>query len=55
MTASVMAPKADPAQVAAIAIDGIAGDLYEILADETCRLVQAGLAGGVGALYPQLP
>jgi NAD(P)-dependent dehydrogenase (short-subunit alcohol dehydrogenase family) len=55
MTASVTAPKSDPADIAQIAIDGIEADLYEIVADETSRQVLAGLSGGVAALYPQLP
>lgn len=53
MAASMTAPKADPAHIAAIAIDGIEHDLREILADETSRQVQAPLAGGVPALYPR--
>jgi len=52
MTATVRAPKADPASVAKLAIDGIEEDLREILADERSRQVQAELAGGVAALYP---
>jgi NAD(P)-dependent dehydrogenase (short-subunit alcohol dehydrogenase family) len=55
MTASVTAPKSDPADIAKIAIDGIEQDLYEIVADEVSHRVQAGLAGGVPALYPRLP
>ncbi|MFC4021555.1 SDR family oxidoreductase [Micromonospora sp. GCM10011542] len=55
MTAGVTAPKSDPAQIARIAVDGIEADAYEILADDVSRQVQAGLAGGVAALYPQLP
>jgi NAD(P)-dependent dehydrogenase (short-subunit alcohol dehydrogenase family) len=55
MTASVTAPKSDPADIAKIAIDGIERDLYEIVADEVSHRVQAGLAGGVPALYPELP
>lgn len=54
MAAAVTEPKADPAEVAAIAIDGVERDLYEILADETSHRVRAALAGGVSALYPQL-
>lgn len=54
MTAGVDAPKADPADVARIAVDGIENDSYEILADELSQQVQRGLAGGVGALYPDL-
>jgi NAD(P)-dependent dehydrogenase (short-subunit alcohol dehydrogenase family) len=54
MAAGVDAPKSDPAEIAALAIDAIAAGVPEILADETSRQVQAGLAGGVAALYPQL-
>jgi NAD(P)-dependent dehydrogenase (short-subunit alcohol dehydrogenase family) len=54
MTASVTAPKADPAVIARIAIDGIDADLYEIVADELSHHVQGSLGGGVAALYPQL-
>ena len=55
MAASVTAPKADPAAVAKIALDGIEQRLYEIVVDEVSHHVRAGLAGGVEALYPQLP
>ncbi|KAA9149611.1 SDR family oxidoreductase [Amycolatopsis acidicola] len=55
MTARIDAPKSDPAAIAKLAIDGIAADEYEILADDVSRRVQAGLAGGVRALYPALP
>jgi NAD(P)-dependent dehydrogenase (short-subunit alcohol dehydrogenase family) len=54
MTAGVTSPKSDPAVIAKIALDGIEQDLYEIVADDVSRHVQSGLAGGVGALYPQL-
>ena len=53
MTRNVGAPKADPADIARIALDGIADDAYEIIADDTSKQVLAGLAAGVGALYPQ--
>ena len=53
MTRGVDSPKSDPAVIAAIAIDGIEAGLPEILADDLSRQVQAGLAGGVTALYPQ--
>ena len=46
-------PKIDPAVVAKLALDGLAAGRPEVLADETSRLVQQGLAGGVAALYPQ--
>ena len=54
MTASITAPKSDPADIAKIAIDGIEQDLFEIVADDVSREMQAALAGGVPALYPQL-
>ena len=52
MVAAVTAPKSDPADIARIAVDGLEADLPEILADDISRQVQAGLAGGVAALYP---
>ncbi|MFI5489890.1 SDR family oxidoreductase [Micromonospora echinaurantiaca] len=55
MAAGVTGPKSDPADIARIAVDGIEADAYEILADDVSRQVRAGLAGGVAALYPQLP
>ena len=55
LTALVTAPKLDVRDVAVTAVDGIAAGAYEILADETSEKIQAGLAGGVTALYPSLP
>lgn len=55
MTVAVTAPKLDPADVARAALDGVANGAYEIVADDISRQVQGGLAGGVAALYPQLP
>ncbi|MFL5998018.1 MAG: SDR family oxidoreductase [Streptomyces sp.] len=55
MTRAVDAPKSDPADIARIAVDGIAAGAYEIVADDVSRQAQAGLAGGVSVLYPQLP
>ncbi len=54
MAAGVDAPKSDPAEIARLALDGIEAGDHEVLADEVSRQVQAGLAGGVDALYPQL-
>ncbi|WP_029433951.1 SDR family oxidoreductase [Blastococcus sp. URHD0036] len=54
MTAGVAAPKSDPAEVARVAVDALAVGSPEIVADEVSRQVQAGLAGGVPALYPAL-
>lgn len=47
--------KSDPAVVAGLALDGVSAGAYEVLADDTSRQVQAGLANGVSAIYPQLP
>ncbi len=54
MVATVSAPKSDPAEIARIAVDGLENDVAEILADDISRQVQAGLAGGIAALYPAL-
>jgi NAD(P)-dependent dehydrogenase (short-subunit alcohol dehydrogenase family) len=54
MAAEVDSPKADPADVARLAIDGIAAGEYEIVADDVSKTVLGGLSGGVGALYPSL-
>jgi NAD(P)-dependent dehydrogenase (short-subunit alcohol dehydrogenase family) len=44
MAAHLAAPKADPADVAALALDGIETDLTEILADDGTRSVKQGLS-----------
>jgi NAD(P)-dependent dehydrogenase (short-subunit alcohol dehydrogenase family) len=54
LAARVDAPKSDPAAVATLALDQLAAGAPEILADDISHQVQAGLAGGVAALYPQL-
>jgi NAD(P)-dependent dehydrogenase (short-subunit alcohol dehydrogenase family) len=54
MTRGIEAAKSDPAAIARIAIDGIEADQAEIIADDTSRTVQAGLSGGVAALYPEV-
>ena len=54
MAKAVEAPKSDPADIARIAIDGIEAGQAEIIADDTSRAVQAGLSGGVAALYPKV-
>jgi NAD(P)-dependent dehydrogenase (short-subunit alcohol dehydrogenase family) len=55
MAAQVTSAKSDPADIARIAVDGIAAGAYEILADDNSHQAQAALAGGVAVLYPQLP
>jgi hypothetical protein len=54
MAAGLDAPKSNPADVAAVALDAVAAGAYEVLADDTSRAVQAGLAQGVLGIYPQL-
>ncbi|ODG92641.1 MULTISPECIES: SDR family oxidoreductase [Bacillaceae] len=54
MTANIKAPKANPTNIAKIAIDGIEADKYEILADDLSHMVLQNLSGGVKAIYPQL-
>ena len=53
MAAGMDAPKSNPADVAKLALDGIAAGAYEVLADDTSRGVQAGLSKGVAGVYPQ--
>ncbi|MGW0561471.1 SDR family oxidoreductase [Streptomyces sp. NPDC003016] len=55
MARAATAPKLAPTEVARLAADGLADGAYEILADDTSRQVQSGLAAGVAGLYPQLP
>ncbi len=54
MTAGVDSPKTSPGEVARLALDGIEAGAHEVLADDLTRRVKAGLAGDLGALYPQL-
>lgn len=54
MAAAVTAPKADPREVADLALDGVEAGAFEVLADDTTRQVKAALAGDLAALYPQL-
>lgn len=54
MTTGVTAPKSNPSDIAKLAIEGIESGKFEILADETSKIVQSKLSGGVPALYKQL-
>jgi NAD(P)-dependent dehydrogenase (short-subunit alcohol dehydrogenase family) len=54
LTKGVEGPKSDPADIARIAVDGIAAGEAEILADAISEQVRAGLASGVKALYPDV-
>ena len=52
MAAGQDAPKANPAEVAVLAVDAVAAGAYEVLADDVSRAVQAGLAKGVSRDLP---
>lgn len=54
MISQVDAPKNNPATIAARAIDGIAADEYEVLADQMARDVRAKLSGPITTMYPML-
>ncbi|MEU9291664.1 SDR family oxidoreductase [Streptomyces sp. NPDC048275] len=54
LAAKVTAPKSDPAAVARATLDGVEAGLHEVLADDFSKQVQAALAVGPKALYPQL-
>jgi NAD(P)-dependent dehydrogenase (short-subunit alcohol dehydrogenase family) len=54
MAAGVDAPKADPSDIARIALDGIIAGDAEIIGDEITKRVLAGLSAGVAGLYPQV-
>ncbi|MFD5074887.1 SDR family oxidoreductase [Streptomyces sp. NPDC058371] len=54
MTAAVTQPKSKPADIAKEALDGIEGDAFEVLADETSRQVKAAVSGDLADVYPQL-
>ncbi|WP_062645662.1 SDR family oxidoreductase [Streptomyces maremycinicus] len=54
MTAGIDAPKADPRDIAAAALDGIEAGAHEVLADDTTRWVKSQLSSDLEALYAQL-
>ncbi|MFF7260499.1 SDR family oxidoreductase [Streptomyces sp. NPDC008159] len=54
LAAGVDAPKSDPRDVAALALDGVESGAYEVLADDITRQVKAGLAGDLAELYAGL-
>lgn len=54
MAAGVDDSKSDPVTVAELTLDGLAAGAAEIVADDLSKQVQAGLAGGVAALYPDV-
>ena len=54
MARHVSSAKSNPADIAKIAVDGIAAGDAEIIADELSKQVLARLSSGVAGLYPQL-
>lgn len=54
MTSGLDAPKADPRDVAAAALDGIEAGAYEVMADDTTRWVKSLLSADLDAMYAQL-
>lgn len=54
MAAHVDSPKADPRAVAQQALDGVAADASEVLADDLTRLVKSQLSADPAVLYQQL-
>ncbi|RSD16620.1 SDR family oxidoreductase [Amycolatopsis eburnea] len=54
MAKHVDGPKADPALVAGLALDGVEAGRFEVLADDVTRNVRAGLSGELPGLYPAL-
>lgn len=53
MAAHVDGPKADPAVIARLALDGVEAGLHEVVADDLSRQVKSGLSAGPEVLYPQ--
>ncbi|MEV4558421.1 SDR family oxidoreductase [Kitasatospora sp. NPDC049285] len=54
LTAAIDAPKSSPEAVAALALDGIEADAYEVLADDVTRQVKSALSQDLAVLYPHL-
>jgi NAD(P)-dependent dehydrogenase (short-subunit alcohol dehydrogenase family) len=54
MTAGLDAPKSDPRDVAAAALDGIEAGAHEVLADDITRWVKSQLSADLEAMYAQL-
>lgn len=54
MTERITAPKADPREIARITADAIVAGEFEILADDTSRMVKSRLSGDLQGLYGQL-
>lgn len=54
MIAAFDVPKHRPADIANLALDGVAAGQYEILADDISRTVRGALSGPLENLYPSL-
>lgn len=54
LAADVDAPKSDPRDVPALALDAVEAGAYEVLAADISRQVKVGLADDLAGLYAQL-
>jgi NAD(P)-dependent dehydrogenase (short-subunit alcohol dehydrogenase family) len=54
MAAHVDGPKADPAAVAGLALDGVEAGEFEVIADERSRRIKSALSGPVTDIYSWL-
>jgi NAD(P)-dependent dehydrogenase (short-subunit alcohol dehydrogenase family) len=54
LTSHLDVPKVSPQSVARQAIDAIAANAYEVLADDATRKLKSALSGDLTAIYPQL-
>jgi len=54
MTANITDAKISPQSVAEQAVDGIAANAFEVLADDVTRFIKEALSGDSALLYPQL-
>ena len=54
MAAGMDAPKSSPDAVAAQTLAGVAAGAFEVLADDTSRMVRSALSADLKALYPAL-
>lgn len=54
LVAALDVPKHSPADIANLALDGVAAGQFEILADDISRTVRGALSGPIETLYPTL-
>lgn len=54
MAAHIDEPKSDPAEVAALGLDGVEAEAFEVIVDDVSRRVRGGLSAELPVLYPEL-